>query len=41
MTFQVNQNGIVFQKDLGEQTESLAAAITAYSPDSSWEPTGD
>jgi hypothetical protein len=41
MTFQVNQNGIVFQKDLGEETPALAAAITAYSPDSSWDPTGD
>lgn len=41
MTFTVNQQGIVFQKDLGEETEQAAAAITAYDPDETWEPTGD
>ena len=41
MTFIVNQQGIVFQKDLGEQTEQAVAAITAYDPDETWDPTGD
>ena len=41
MTFIVNQQGIVFQKDLGEQTETAAAAIAAYDPDETWNPTGD
>jgi hypothetical protein len=41
MTFIVNQQGIVFQKDLGEQTEAAAKAITAYDPDETWDPTGD
>lgn len=41
MTFIVNQQGIVFQKDLGEETAKVAPAITAYDPDESWEPTGD
>ena len=41
MTFQVNQQGIVFQKDLGAETETAAAAINAYDPDESWQPTGD
>jgi hypothetical protein len=41
MTFQVNQQGIVFQKDLGAETESAVAAIDAYNPDESWHPTGD
>jgi hypothetical protein len=41
MTFIVNQQGIVFQKDLGEQTETAAAAIAAYDPDETWDPTGD
>ena len=41
MTFVVNQQGIVFQKDLGEQTEAAAAAITTYDPDETWDPTGD
>jgi hypothetical protein len=36
MTFIVNQNGIVFQKDLGPDTEKAANAITAFDPDSTW-----
>jgi hypothetical protein len=41
MTFVVNQQGIVFQKDLGEETEKAAAAITAFNPDEGWDPTAD
>jgi hypothetical protein len=41
MTFQVNQQGIVFQQDLGPETETVVAAIDAYDPDDSWIPTGD
>ena len=37
MTFVVNQDGSVHQKDLGRDTSSLAAKITEYNPDSSWE----
>ena len=37
MTFIVNQQGVVFQKDLGEQTDQLAAAVTAYDPDAAWQ----
>jgi hypothetical protein len=37
MTFIVNQDGIVYQKNLGPGTGSVAPAITAYNPDSSWE----
>ena len=36
MTFIVNQDGIVFQKDLGEGTEAAVQAIDAYDPDSTW-----
>ena len=36
MTFIVNQQGIVYQKDLGEKTEKIAPKIKAYDPDSSW-----
>ena len=36
MTFLVNQNGIVFQKDLGPETTRLARQITVYDPDRSW-----
>ena len=41
MTFVVNQLGIVFQKDLGEKTGELAAAMTQYDPDDSWNPVAD
>jgi hypothetical protein len=41
MTFQVNESGIVFQKDLGRRTVQIASGITAYSPDSTWDPTPD
>jgi hypothetical protein len=36
MTFIINQNGVVYQKDLGEKTVELAAAITEYNPDNTW-----
>lgn len=41
MTFIVNQQGIVFQKDLGADTPRIVARIDAYDPDASWTPTGD
>ena len=36
MTFLVNQDGTVVQKDLGPDTGKLAPAITQYDPDKSW-----
>ena len=36
MTFIVNQDGVVFQKDLGEDTATAVQAIQAFDPDSSW-----
>jgi hypothetical protein len=36
MTFLVNQNGHVLQKDLGPDTSQLAKEIKSYDPDSSW-----
>jgi DUF2950 family protein len=41
MTFLVNERGIVYQKDLGAETGTVAAAIQSFDPDSSWEVTGD
>lgn len=41
MTFLVNQSGILFQKDLGDDTAKAAAAITAYDPDDTWDPVTD
>jgi len=36
MTFQVNHAGVVFQKDLGEQTAEKARAIASFDPDKGW-----
>jgi hypothetical protein len=36
MTFIVNQDGVVFQKDLGKKTEALGKAMQEYNLDSSW-----
>jgi hypothetical protein len=36
MTFIVNQDGVVFQKDLGPETVKRAAAMTSFDPDLSW-----
>jgi hypothetical protein len=41
MTFQVNQQGVIFQKDLGAETDSIVAGTTAYDPDASWAPDPD
>ena len=37
MTFIVNQDGIVYQKNLGPDTKRIAAEITQYDPDGSWQ----
>jgi len=36
MTFIVNQDGIVYQKNLGPDTEKIAREMTEYDPDNSW-----
>ena len=36
MTFIVNQNGIVYQKDLGKNSSKVAAAMKLFNPDKSW-----
>jgi hypothetical protein len=36
MTFIVNQQGRVYQKDLGSETDKIAAAIKEYNPDQTW-----
>jgi hypothetical protein len=36
MTFLVNHEGIVFQKDLGPQTSEIAEGITEFNPDDTW-----
>ncbi len=36
VTFQVDQDGTVFQKDLGPGTAKAAAGMTSFNPDPSW-----
>jgi len=36
MTFIVNQEGVIYEKDLGENTETVAVAMTIFDPDDSW-----
>ena len=37
MTFIVNQDGVVREKDLGRATDATARKMTTYNPDSSWQ----
>src|SRR6266446_3573791 len=41
MTFVVNEDGVVYQKDLGKKTGVLAKAIKEYNPYSSWQKAGE
>ena len=36
MTFLVNQDGVVFQKDLGKGTPAAATAMTRFDVDLTW-----
>ncbi len=36
MSFMVNHDGVVYEKDLGKSTAALASKITTYNPDASW-----
>ena len=36
MTFLVNHDGIVYQKDLGPKTEAVVEKMTEFNPDSTW-----
>jgi len=36
MTFMVNHDGIVYEKDLGPDTAGIVAGITKFNPDSTW-----
>ncbi len=37
MTFIVNDDGVVYQKDLGKKTDSLAKSMKEYNPDATWQ----
>jgi hypothetical protein len=36
MTFVVNHDGTVYQKDLGARTETIASRIGLFNPDQTW-----
>ena len=38
MTFIVNQDGQVYQKNLGRSTAKAAAALRTFNPDDTWQP---
>lgn len=38
MTLIINQDGVVYQKDLGEKTAELANAMNEFNPDDTWAP---
>jgi len=38
MTFLVNQDGVVYEKNLGPETAAAAAKIISFNPDDSWRP---
>jgi len=38
MTFIINQDGVLLQKDLGKTTAETAAAMTEFDPDAGWTP---
>jgi hypothetical protein len=37
MTFLVNHQGTIFEKDLGPRTAAVAAGMTAFDPDRTWQ----
>lgn len=40
MTFIINQDGVLLQKDLGNSTTEIAKAMTEFDPDPGWRPVG-
>ena len=36
MTFIVNHDGVVYEKDLGGETAKIAGAMSRYDPDKTW-----
>ena len=41
MTCIINQQGIVYEKDLGEETATIAEAMETYDPDETWKKVAD
>jgi hypothetical protein len=40
MTFVVNQDGDIYEKDLGAMTPAVAKAMTRFDPDETWQKVG-
>jgi hypothetical protein len=38
MTFLINQDGVTYQCDLGDNTAELAQQLDSFNPDESWQP---
>jgi hypothetical protein len=36
MTFMINQDGVLLQKDLGKSTTETATAMSVFDPDADW-----
>ena len=36
MSFMVNQDGMVYEQNLGKNTAAIASKITTFNPDASW-----
>jgi len=36
MTFIVDENGVIYQKDLGDKTQDVALAMAEYNPGDGW-----
>jgi hypothetical protein len=41
MTFMINQDGVLLQKDLGKATVQAATAMSEFDPDTSWRPVAE
>jgi hypothetical protein len=37
MTFIVNEDGVVYEKDLGKKTDAVARSMKEYNPSSGWQ----
>ncbi len=36
MSFMVGEDGVIYQKDLGDKTSEAAATVTSYNPGEGW-----
>jgi hypothetical protein len=41
MTFIINQDGVLFQKDLGKTTSEIASKMSEFDPREGWSPVED